>query len=423
MLVALAAVAAALAAPGYASASSLQAPAPVPRPNTGGPFGYENACAAGTCWRLSGRSAVIHWTTRGLDAPPLNDDNRDGIPDYVREALDAADHSLTTFQREGFLAPLPDTGGGDSKPDIYITRFSQLPPDERPAGVAFAHTRAVGGAFVIISNSLDRDPRRALGSLRTTVAHELFHLVQYAFTPDGGMPRWVAEGTASAMEFVVYPQTVDVSVEAHVDRWLRQTWRPLYDERFGCDRCYGGALWWYVVHHAEGGVLPEYFGRLYGYQQAGRPINRGLQPLTETFRRAGYRSLYHAFTNFAFALYRASFIPTATYTLSARPRWRQTRVQTVAGLSMHYVPVRVRARARVVGVDVYTGGGPFPDVRLVVGGPRGRVVQPRIRTARGVRHLTFITRLRTARERRNIVLIVTSGRQRGARYLVQYAGA
>jgi hypothetical protein len=90
----------------------------------------------------------------------------------------------------------------------------------------------------------------------------------------------------------------------------------------------------------------------------------------------------------------------------------------VQGLSTHYVPITVPAGARGIGVAVAAGGGPNPEVKLVVGGAKGRVIEGVLR-ARGHEQY-FVTRFRNAKERSNVMLIVTSGRDVGTAYLVAY---
>ena len=57
-------------------------------------------------------------------------------------------------------------------------------------------------------------------------------------------------------------------------------------------------------------------------------------------------------------------------------------------------------------------------MELIVGGNRGREVKAVATTASGVRKLEFTATFHTAVERSKVVLIVTSGRQNGAKYLV-----
>ena len=119
---------------------------------------------------------VVHYVVLGIDAPPLNDDDHDGVPDYVERVGEAADRSLTYYERRGFHAPLEDVGGPDSRPDLYISRFAP-----GTFGVALPAVNADGGAFAVIANNLDPSAERSLASLYGTVAHELFHLVQFSY--------------------------------------------------------------------------------------------------------------------------------------------------------------------------------------------------------------------------------------------------
>lgn len=383
--------------------------ASTPRPTDGGPYAYGIPEAP----PLAGTQAVIHYVASGPDAPPLNDDDRDGLPDYVEQVSAAADKSLAVYAQQGFLAPR-DYGWPTELPDIYIQQL-----DAGVFGLALPPAMSDSGSFVVLSNRLDPG-LKAFGSLNGTVAHELFHLVQFAYVPNGELPRWVGEGQASAMEFIVYPEYEDLVSNQYLDGWLDEPWRPLYDERDSCSHCYGGSLWWYALHLADKGLIREYLGRLYGYQKSGQPILRGTQPLNEILERRGFGSLYKAYTSFSLAVYRAGLRPGIAYGLTATRKVKVTRVWQVAGLSTHYIPVKMAATSRGLGVAVINGAGPAPSVKLVLGGPKGRVVSPKL-SNRG-RRAFFEVRFRSAQERRNVMLVITSGRQSGVRYVAGYAG-
>src|SRR3990172_8397617 len=80
--------------------------------------------------------------------------------------------------------------------------------------------------------------------------------------PDGAMPDWIAEGTASALALSVFPKIADLVNVEYLDLWLREPWRSLNDQRFSCDRCYGGAWWWMFLEELDPKLMPGYFHRL-----------------------------------------------------------------------------------------------------------------------------------------------------------------
>ena len=161
---------------------------------------------------------VVHYVARGIDAPPLNDDDGDGAPDYVERVGDAADRALAYYERRGFRAPLPDEAGPDARPDLYVSRFSP-----GTLGVAFPSAAAQGGAFAVVSNNLDPSEGRSFASVYSTVAHELFHLVQFAYFGRDAQPidpDLILEGTASALEDPRDPHVDDLVSAIQLGRWL-----------------------------------------------------------------------------------------------------------------------------------------------------------------------------------------------------------
>src|SRR5207245_2036883 len=225
--------------------------------------------------------------------------------------------------------------------------------------------------------------------------------------PDGRMPQWAAEGSALAMQTYVYPQVVDAATFSYLDAWLNQPWRSLFDEGHGSPHCYGEALFWRFLFGLGNHVVSEYFGRLYGYELAHKPILLGLQPLDEILRKRVQGSLYSAFGRFSYDIYRAGYHPATRYKLSASASIATTPTRVVHGLSTHYVPITMPADAKGGGVGV-----------AGVGGPKGRVVEGVLREKGELQY--FVTTFRNARERAKVMLIVTSGRQFGTAYRVAY---
>jgi hypothetical protein len=218
------------------------------------------------------------------------------------------------------------------------------------------------------------------------------------------------------MQTYVYPQIADAAAFDYLDYWLSQPSRSLYDEGQGCGHCYGGALFWRFLFGLGSNVVSSYFGRLYGYEQIHKPIALGLQPLDEVLQKQAHGNLYRAFTRFSYDIYRAGYKPSPLYRLQATPSLERTKPRIVRGLSTHYVPITVPAGAKGIGVGVAAAGGPNPEVKLVVGGPKGRVVEGVLRDKGHLQY--FVTRFRTAKEPADVTLIVTSGRQVGTAYQV-----
>jgi len=357
---------------------------------------------------------VVHYARTGPDHPRfMKDDDHDNVPNYVEKLAAAANKAWLWYAHNGFKAPLPDSAGPDPKLDIYVKALPQ-----GVYGETIPTPHAQGGAFIVVDNQLDEAHLAVHGSLQQTVAHELFHAWQLSYVPDGRIPAWAAEGSAAAMETYVYPQILDASTLLYVDAWLNQPWRSLYDQSQGCVHCYGGALWWRFVFGLGRHVMTEYFGRLYGYEKVNKPIALGLQPLDEVLQKRAHGNLYNAFTRFSYDIYRAGYKPAPAYNLAASTAVKTTKARLVVGLSTHYIPISVPAGAKALGVGVAAAGGPNPEVKLVVGGRKGRVIEGILRDGGHLQY--FVPTFRNAKERANVMLIVTSGRQVGTAYKIAY---
>lgn len=358
----------------------------VARPTSGGEFAYQ---APEQIYESA--DAVVHYVTTGLDAPPLNDDNHDGLPDYIQEIGSAADAALGYYAAHKFLGVPADSAGPDTKPDIYVKHFQ----DPDLYGLTIGPQRAQGGTFVIVSPHLDMSPKLARGSVSVTVAHELFHVVQFGYVPKGRLPDWVAEGSATAASMLVDPKVDDLTYSDYFDEWLAQPWRPLYDERSFCDHCYGGGLWWAFLMGGDPALLPDYFHRLAAIRASGKSFGLGIQALDATMRAHEDGSLASVFAAFSVGVYRAKLTPQSTYRLAAGRRV-SSHTAYLNGFAAHYVPITVGNSTKRISVQLHTRAAKHPHVVLVVGGPSGRVV------------LGSSTSLRSAAERKHVLLVITN---------------
>src|SRR5215213_211133 len=226
---------------------------------------------------FASQRAVVHYVLRGIDAPALNDDDDDGVPDYVERVGEAADTAIPYYERRGFARILADAAGPDWRPDIYISRFA-------PGyfGVAFPGADAEGGAFVAVSNALDPSPATSLGSVYGTVAHELFHLVQFSYfavTAEPDLPAWALEGIAAAMENRVFPELDDIVSSLQLRRWFEAPQRSLTSQS------YGTQLLWRYLDERQPRLLPAYLARSDG-SAASRLVSTYEQMAQEPFADA-----------------------------------------------------------------------------------------------------------------------------------------
>jgi hypothetical protein len=342
------------------------------------------------------RSVVVHYVVFGIDAPPLNDDDLDAVPDYVERVADAADLALAYYARRGFHAPLPDTAGPDSRPDLYISRFSP-----GTLGVAFPSGRAEGGAFAVIANSLDPSPERSFASVYATVAHELFHLVQFSYfgrESDAPIPTWILEGTAAALEQRANPELDDLVSTLQLRRWFSATGRSLTEQS------YGAQLFWGQLDAEQPRFLPALLARL-----AAKPVSgEGLHAVATEYAGVSGEPLAPAFHRFA--------LSTATQRADEIDPARATGRGSLAPLSVRYLRAEggrltvrfARGAATAAATLVYRVESDVPGRAAAT-----KRVAPRV--GDGGRTLSFSVR---SGPRRSAMLVLSNGGERPVAYAV-----
>jgi hypothetical protein len=339
--------------------------------------------------------AVVHYVVLGIDAPPLNDDDADGVPDYVERVGDAADQALAYYERRGFRLPRPDEGGPDSRPDIYISRFAP-----GTLGVSFPASAAEGGAFAVVANNLDPSAERSFASLYATVAHELFHLTQFSYFGPGTdpvIPAWILEGTAAAMETRVYPDLDDIVSMIQMRPWFSRTDQSITDQS------YGAQLLWRQLDRSEPRFLPALLARL-----AARPVrDAGEGVVASTYARIAGAPFGGAFRRYAVSIatdYGDLIEPTAS-----------TQRSVLAPLSVRYVTA---PRSRVTVTFPRGAAGATATLVYRLESEPGR--PPRTQTARplttdGGRRLTFVV---SKKPGATALLVLSNGGRRGVAYAV-----
>jgi hypothetical protein len=290
-----------------------------------------------------------------------------------------------------------DDGGPDGRPDVYVSRFAP-----GTFGVAFPAGRADGGAFVVVANNLDPSADRSLASLYGTVAHELFHLVQFSYfgaERDPAIPAWILEGTAAALESRVDPALDDLVATIQLRRWFSATARSMTTQS------YGAQLLWQRLDTQEPRFLPALFARL-----AARPVaGDGRQAVASTYVRITGRRFADAFDRFAVSV--AEDRPD-----DVEPA-RGSERGVLAPLSVRYLRVTARSalsiafprgRADAAATLVYRIESSVPGAP-----PRMRRVAPR--ATDGGRTLAFTV---SAAARKRALLVLSNGGGRAVPYAV-----
>jgi hypothetical protein len=200
----------------------------------------------------------IHYTRSGTHAVPVQDQDADGVLDYVASVGAEYDAVLAFYTDAlGFGPPLRDdiageADGGDDRFDVYLLDFPNSADGSfrRDACLPDQPTRCTG--YMVQENDFARRnyPSRAQAT-RIVASHELFHAVQNAYRADGSIV--LSEGTA-----VWASESYDGSLsdfESFVGGYLEHTDRSLAQEPSGpVDRfSYASALFFRF--------LEERFGR------------------------------------------------------------------------------------------------------------------------------------------------------------------
>lgn len=221
------------------SASAAVAHLPKASPERPAVLSGPEASASPSC----SRSFCVHWTATGEDAPPLEDTDGDGVPDYVKRATDYAESSLDLQVSPaprglGWKPPVPDgsLGGGVGKIDVYVDRFAG-----EGGYVYFDHgTGYERSAWMGVSNGL------LPTDMQRVVTHELNHVLQ--FGSDAFQQGWMFEATATWVEQRLHGSVFGGNRE--VARWAAQSRVPLIGPS---EKRYGSRVWnaWLVARFGD----------------------------------------------------------------------------------------------------------------------------------------------------------------------------
>jgi len=298
------------AAPSLASPSQKPFLAPQPRPTeasnrpTDDPdpnrnaYGEEEARRSPRCTR----HFCVHWVARGIDSPDLTDAGGDGVPDFVEEVLEVAEHVHAVENGElGWREPKSDgrLGGKRGRTDIYLSQiggelFGYAAPDRGQASEGHRIPRRLHGYLVLDNDysAFEFPGTKAAEDLKVTLAHEYNHILQFGY--DAFQDPWLAESTATWMEDQVYDGIDDYL--RYVRRWARRWETPLTTSSI---KIYGSAIWsqWLARRYGEAVVR-----RAWARAIALRPGGFSARASDAAIRAAGPSDLGHDFARFAAAV-------------------------------------------------------------------------------------------------------------------------
>jgi hypothetical protein len=167
-------------------------------------------------------NGCVHYVASTPDAPDLTDtDPADGIPDYVETASAVLEEVWATEVTElGYRRPKSDltsaNNGGDGRIDVYLANLGDeglygycTTDDPNAIDPNSTYRYYDFSAYCVVDNDYAEFPAPSNGirGLKVTMAHELFHAVQFAY--DAAEDAWFMESTATWMEDEAYDRIND----------------------------------------------------------------------------------------------------------------------------------------------------------------------------------------------------------------------
>jgi hypothetical protein len=222
-----------------AALTAVAAPAAAQRPVLAGEGSFGAA----------GGQTVVHYATTGADAVPMADADTNGVPDFVDEVAATAEDAVEHYLALGFRRPLDDGArGNDGRIDIYLRNLNGADGSagtdgctaDRCIGFVAAENDYAGYSYPTVTEGI-----------RSVIPHELFHLVQYAYS-NTQSSSWTEGSAVWATENLYGDGNGDF--ERFLSSFVTRSFRPF--ERaiggFGDGYPYGAALWPYFLEQRYG---------------------------------------------------------------------------------------------------------------------------------------------------------------------------
>ncbi len=187
----------------------------------------------------------VHFTVSGPDAVSSEDNNGNGIPDYVEEVAEAFETSFRVEVDElGYEPPPQDNDSSGPEYDVYINALGTgvygLTTREQPVPGTPENDFT---SFIQVDNDFENGQfTTGLPGMRVTAAHELFHAIQFGYR-DAIVVNdfFYYELCSSWIEDVIYDDINDYY--SNVPTYLTRSDRPFNQFDGATLFNYGAALW------------------------------------------------------------------------------------------------------------------------------------------------------------------------------------
>ncbi len=190
----------------------------------------------------------IHYSTTGSNSVPLEDLDRTGISDYVEKAAVIMDSVYgAQVGRLNFKAPPRDDTDGPEW-DVYLRNIPGSYGWTNQDRLLSANPN-VYTSYIEMDNNYTSTPTKGLNGLRTTAAHEFFHMIQLGYNgrdddQDGGFDdQFIMEASSTWMEDMVFDWINDYYF--YLPDYFESTDIPF--NRLDGWREYGLSLWFHFL--------------------------------------------------------------------------------------------------------------------------------------------------------------------------------
>jgi len=224
------------------------------RPDEGGFFSYTDSDVL-THYDLG--VFRVHYSIEGPNQTILDDEDQNGIPDFVEEVALTAEEVFSVYEETGFRIPLTEAEiglelGGSPAFDYYLVDFGGS--SDGMFGIDGCIGSRCAGHMIIENDFSGYGYSSLTEAISVLVSHEFFHAVQASYHSE--MESWLSEGMAVWAEHLFEPETKDFL--AFSSAYLEDTERSINRPPAGMTTAfsYGTALWFAFLQEQKGeGIL------------------------------------------------------------------------------------------------------------------------------------------------------------------------